>query len=105
MATSASNASDLRRDFQQGAHEAASDLAGKASEFAEKASKHIDSAMEGAEAKARDFADQGREAGERVSEVAGNLKVAIDKSVKDQPLTTLALAAAAGFVIGALWKR
>ena len=37
-------------------------------------------------------------------EVAGNLKGAVDKSVKDQPMATLALAAAVGFVIGAIWK-
>jgi ElaB/YqjD/DUF883 family membrane-anchored ribosome-binding protein len=37
-------------------------------------------------------------------EVAGNLKSAVDKSVKDQPIVTLAMAAAVGFVLGALWK-
>ncbi|MEZ5899234.1 MAG: hypothetical protein R3D51_07035 [Hyphomicrobiaceae bacterium] len=104
MAYSASNTSDLRRDAQQGAREAANDLAGKAADLADKASKHFDSAVEGAEAAAREFAGQGREAGEHISEVAGNLKTAVDKSLKDQPLTTLAMAAAAGFVIGALWK-
>ena len=30
--------------------------------------------------------------------------VNVDKSVKEQPLTTLAVAAGIGFVIGALWK-
>ena len=37
-------------------------------------------------------------------EVAGNLKGAVDKSVKDQPMATLALAAVVGFVLGAIWK-
>jgi ElaB/YqjD/DUF883 family membrane-anchored ribosome-binding protein len=49
-------------------------------------------------------ADQGRQAGERMQEVAGNFKSALDKSLKDQPMATLATAAIAGFVIGALWK-
>ena len=49
-------------------------------------------------------ADQAREVSERTGEVAGNLKKAVDKSVKDQPMATLAFAAAAGFVLGALWK-
>lgn len=40
----------------------------------------------------------------QASQVAGNVKGAIDKSVKDQPITTLLAAAAVGFVIGALWK-
>lgn len=38
------------------------------------------------------------------SDVAGNFQTAIDRSVAEQPLTTLALAIAAGFVLGALWK-
>jgi ElaB/YqjD/DUF883 family membrane-anchored ribosome-binding protein len=49
-------------------------------------------------------AEQGREAGQQVQEVAGNIKGAVDKSVKDQPMATLALVAAVGFVLGALWK-
>jgi ElaB/YqjD/DUF883 family membrane-anchored ribosome-binding protein len=47
---------------------------------------------------------QMREVSDRTGEVAGNFKGALDKSVKDQPMATLALAAAVGFVLGALWK-
>jgi ElaB/YqjD/DUF883 family membrane-anchored ribosome-binding protein len=32
------------------------------------------------------------------------VKGAVDKSIKDQPMATLAAAAAVGFVLGALWK-
>ena len=39
-----------------------------------------------------------------MQEVAGNIKGAVDKSVKDQPMATLAVVAAVGFVLGALWK-
>jgi ElaB/YqjD/DUF883 family membrane-anchored ribosome-binding protein len=53
---------------------------------------------------ASNAAQQGREAGERIQEVAGNVKGAVDKSIKDQPMATLAAAAAVGFVLGALWK-
>jgi ElaB/YqjD/DUF883 family membrane-anchored ribosome-binding protein len=56
------------------------------------------------ESAARSFADQGRQATEQVQIVAENFKSAVDKSVRDQPLTTLAMAAGLGFVIGALWK-
>lgn len=104
MAYSAANASDSRRTAEQGARDVASDLAGKASEYADKAGKQIDSALQSAESTARQVADAGREAGERVNEVAGHMKTAINKSLKDQPLTTLAMAVAAGFVAGALWK-
>jgi ElaB/YqjD/DUF883 family membrane-anchored ribosome-binding protein len=44
------------------------------------------------------------DARQQVEEVAGNVKGAIDRSVKEQPLTTLLVAAAVGFVVGALWK-
>ena len=48
--------------------------------------------------------EQGREVGGQVQAVAGNLKDAVDKSVRDQPMATIVIAAALGFVLGALWK-
>ncbi len=55
-----------------------------------------------------DASDRVREAAsdakQQVQDVAGNVRGAIDKSVKDQPLTTLIMAVAIGFVVGALWK-
>jgi ElaB/YqjD/DUF883 family membrane-anchored ribosome-binding protein len=48
--------------------------------------------------------DQVRDFSDRTGEVAGNFKRAVDKSVKEQPMTTLLMAAAVGFVLGALWK-
>jgi len=36
--------------------------------------------------------------------VAGNMKSALDKPLHDQPLPALALAAIAGFSLGAIWK-
>lgn len=58
-------------------------------------------AYDDASDRAQDMAGQAKQ---QVGEVAGNVKGAIDKSVKEQPLTTLLAAAAVGFVIGALWK-
>ena len=49
-------------------------------------------------------AEQGHEATENIKAVAGNLKGAVDKSIKDQPMATLALITIAGFVLGAIWK-
>ena len=57
-----------------------------------------------AEEVAARVAAQGRDAGQQVQEVAGNIKGAVDKSVKNQPMATLALIGAVGFVLGALWK-
>jgi ElaB/YqjD/DUF883 family membrane-anchored ribosome-binding protein len=79
-----------------------SDLADKASEIKDKATDQLKKVAERAEGFASDAIDQLRETG--AGEVAGNLKGAVDKSVKEQPMATLALAAAVGFVLGALWK-
>ncbi|CCB65315.1 DUF883 family protein [Hyphomicrobium sp. B1] len=58
-------------------------------------------AYDDASDRAQEMAGQAKQ---QASEVAGNVKGAIDKSVKEQPVTTLLAAAAVGFVIGALWK-
>ena len=81
----------------------------------EKATDQFEKIADKATDKVRDVADQaghiasrvaeqGREVGDQVQEVAGNLKGAVDKSVKDQPMATLAIAAVLGFVLGAIWK-
>jgi ElaB/YqjD/DUF883 family membrane-anchored ribosome-binding protein len=52
-----------------------------------------------------DAQDKGREAVEAVTEVRDNVAVAIDKSLKKRPYTTLALTLAFGFLLGAMWAR
>ncbi|MBO0765439.1 MAG: hypothetical protein J2P50_12740 [Hyphomicrobiaceae bacterium] len=73
--------------------------------MADKATDQFKTMADRAEGAAGRAAERGREAGERVHEVAGNFRGAVDKSVREQPMATLALAAIAGFVLGALWKR
>ncbi len=75
------------------ARNAADELTERAANLAEKTGEQIER-----------IAEQSRQATEQVQVVAENFKTAVDKSVKDQPLTTLAIAAGIGFVIGALWK-
>jgi ElaB/YqjD/DUF883 family membrane-anchored ribosome-binding protein len=70
----------------------------------EKATEQLGRAAERAEGVANRVAGQGHEAGERMQQVAGNFKTALDKSVRDQPMATIATAAMLGFVLGALWK-
>jgi ElaB/YqjD/DUF883 family membrane-anchored ribosome-binding protein len=52
-----------------------------------------------------DVQDKGREAVEAVGEVRDNVQIALDKSLKKRPYTTLILAVGVGFVLGALWAR
>jgi ElaB/YqjD/DUF883 family membrane-anchored ribosome-binding protein len=51
------------------------------------------------------IARQAQEYGEKAQEVARNFKPFVEKSMKQQPMSTLAAAAAIGFVLGALWKK
>jgi ElaB/YqjD/DUF883 family membrane-anchored ribosome-binding protein len=74
------------------------------SDIKDKAGEQLGKDADQAERMAGRVADQGRQAGEQLQEVAGNFKGALDKSIKDQPMATLATAAIAGFVLGALWK-
>jgi len=72
--------------------------------FGDAAKDQMKRVGEQAENMANRVAEQGRAAGEGVQEVAGNMKTALDRSVKDQPMATLAVAAIVGFVLGAIWK-
>jgi ElaB/YqjD/DUF883 family membrane-anchored ribosome-binding protein len=74
------------------------------SDLKEKATDQFSRVADQAEGMVNRAAEQGREAGERMQQVAGNFKGALDKSIKDQPMATLATAAVVGFVLGALWK-
>ena len=75
-----------------------------ASDLTHKAGEQLHSVASQVEGAARSAAETGREVGDQVQVVAENMRGAIDKSVKDQPMTTLAMAAVLGFVLGAVWK-
>src|ERR1700730_11662160 len=85
-------------------HDIKQKATGQFEKVADKAADQFKSIADQAENVANRVVEQGREAGERVQEVAGNLKSAVDRSVKDQPMVTLAVTAMVGFVLGALWK-
>lgn len=74
------------------------------SNLTDKAKDQFGRVADQAEGVANRLAEQGRDAGQRIEEAAGHMKTAVDRSLKDQPMATLALAAVVGFVIGAIWK-
>jgi ElaB/YqjD/DUF883 family membrane-anchored ribosome-binding protein len=78
------------------------DVSGKATDLKDQATDQIKKVAGQVEGYANDAMDKLRDTG--AGEVAGNLKGAVDKSVKNQPMATLALAAAIGFILGAIWK-
>jgi len=85
-------------------HDVKEKATGQFDRMADKAKDQFRNVADQAEGVANRVVEQGRDASERVQEVAGNFKGAVDRSVKDQPMATLAMAAIAGFVLGALWK-
>jgi ElaB/YqjD/DUF883 family membrane-anchored ribosome-binding protein len=74
------------------------------SDLKDKATDQFSRAADQAQDMANRVAERGREAGAQMQEVAGNFKGALDRSISDQPMATLAAAAMVGFVLGALWK-
>ncbi len=70
----------------------------------ERAGDQLEKVADGVESAVKSIAERGREVGGEVQQVAGNLKSAVDSSVRDQPMATLAVAAVLGFVLGAIWK-
>jgi ElaB/YqjD/DUF883 family membrane-anchored ribosome-binding protein len=78
-------------DRVQSAADAAVD---KAAEVAANAQELAGKVME----QAREYTDQAQEA-------VKNFKPFVEKSMKERPMATLAVAAAVGLVLGALWKR
>jgi ElaB/YqjD/DUF883 family membrane-anchored ribosome-binding protein len=77
---------------------------GGGSDLADKATDQFKKVADRVEGVAGAAADQVRDVTDRTGEVAGNFRRAVDKSVKEQPMATLLMAAAVGFVLGALWK-
>jgi ElaB/YqjD/DUF883 family membrane-anchored ribosome-binding protein len=51
------------------------------------------------------LAEQAHQYGEKAQETGKEFKPFVEKSLREQPMTTLAAAALIGFVLGALWKK
>ena len=88
----------LRRDVANLAQQIADILANKGNAAWGRAKSNLRGVMSDAEG-------QGHEAVAAVREVGDHMVEAIDKSLKERPYTTLALAAGLGFLFGATWRR
>lgn len=73
--------------------------------LADAAADRFKKVADSAEELAGNVAQQAREYGEKAQEAVQNFKPFVKQSLKDQPMSTLAAAAAVGFLLGALWKR
>jgi ElaB/YqjD/DUF883 family membrane-anchored ribosome-binding protein len=74
-------------------------------ELADTATDQLKGGADRAQELAGDVSRQAREYGEKAQDAARQVRPFVEKSLKDQPMTTLAAAAAIGFVLGALWKK
>jgi ElaB/YqjD/DUF883 family membrane-anchored ribosome-binding protein len=109
----AKEAKDAVRDSSRAASQASgdiqADLAGLREDVSKLAAQIGDILSERGSAVWRkatsNIQDKGMEAVGAVREVGDNMVDAIDESLKRRPYTTLAIAAAIGFLFGATWKR
>lgn len=74
-------------------------------EMADTAADKLKGAGEQAQQTITRATEQVREYGERAQDAARQFKPLVEKSLKERPMTTLAGAAAIGFILGALWKK
>ncbi len=74
-------------------------------ELSESAGDHLKDAADNVQETAGKIAEQARVYGEKAQDMAQNVKPFVEKSMKDQPMGTLAVAALVGFALGALWKK
>ena len=86
---------DYSKQTQQSATDRAREIAGE----------RVKDIATDAQEMAGKAAEQLREYGEKAQEAAQNFKPFVEKSMKEQPMATLAAASVIGFVLGALWKK
>lgn len=70
----------------------------------DKASATVRDAADQATELAERAMEQGREATAMAQKAPGAMREVVDTSLKQQPMATLAIAGAMGFLLGALWR-
>ena len=74
-------------------------------ETADRAADRLKDVGEQAQDIAGRVSEQAREYAKKAGDAARQFKPFVEKSLKEQPMTTLAGAAVIGFILGALWKK
>ena len=93
--------SGYRQDYVQGTDTAKD----RVHEMADATTDKVKDVAENAQEMAGKVADQARQYGEQAQEAVKQVRPFVEKSLKEQPMATLAGAAVLGFVLGALWKK
>ncbi len=92
----------LRDDFSRLAEQVTAILSTKGNAAWQRAKTGVKTGVDGV---VTDAQTKGAEAVDAMREVSDNFVEAIDQSIKERPYTTLAIAAALGFLLGAAWRR
>lgn len=87
----------MAQSFERDYDTTVASMKSKVQENVDKAASRVESAAETLSRKSREISDD-------VQTVTSNITDAVDKSLREQPYTTLAMAAAMAFVLGAIWK-
>jgi hypothetical protein len=93
-----------RQHNGHGAGEAAGAIAQQASTAAEQMGRAVQQGVGRANAALSAVSEHSGDAAQRTGEVIGNFRSALETSARSQPGATVALAAIAGFVLGAFWR-
>jgi ElaB/YqjD/DUF883 family membrane-anchored ribosome-binding protein len=83
----------------------AADVKDRLGEIADTATDKVKDVAESAQDMAGKVANQARVYGEQAQDAAKQIKPFVEKSLREQPMATLAGVAVLGFVLGALWKK
>jgi ElaB/YqjD/DUF883 family membrane-anchored ribosome-binding protein len=95
----------LKNDMSQISQHVSKLLSATGSQAARKARYQVNRAKQSVDGVLSEAGDIGTEAADAMREVRDTLADAVEESVQNRPFTTLAMAIAAGFVIGAIWRR
>jgi ElaB/YqjD/DUF883 family membrane-anchored ribosome-binding protein len=95
----------LKSDMAQISQHVSKLLNATGSHAARKARNQMNRARKSVDGVLSEATDMGTEAADAMREVRDTLADAVEESVQNRPFTTLAMAVAAGFVIGAIWRR
>jgi ElaB/YqjD/DUF883 family membrane-anchored ribosome-binding protein len=93
-----------RMDTNDEVRIASRDMADKAVDAGMRAMDSLEQTAASVQDASERLVARGQELGDSMQKVARNFTKAVDKSVAEQPMTTLGMAVAAGFLLGAIWK-
>lgn len=95
----------LKNDMAQISQHVSRLLSATGNQAARKARHQVARARQSVDGMLDEAGEIGSEAADAVREVRDTLAEAVEDSVQNRPFTTLAMALAAGFVVGAIWRR